>query len=47
VISGVTDLMSGIELEALSIVKHLIEKKELQGFLKKPFNFADLRELLT
>jgi DNA-binding response OmpR family regulator len=40
-------IMSGIELEALSIVNHLIEKKELQGYLKKPFNFADLKELIT
>jgi CheY-like chemotaxis protein len=39
-------IMSGIELEALSIVEHLIEKKELQGYLRKPFDFADFKKVI-
>jgi CheY-like chemotaxis protein len=40
-------IMSGLELEAVGIVKRLIERKEVQGFIKKPVGFREIKDLLA
>jgi DNA-binding NtrC family response regulator len=40
-------IMSGGKLETASMVKQLIESKELQGFTYKPFIFRDIKNLIA